>query len=224
MKMKRMLTFVGLLVISLFTSVAAQADNTSKYEYSAHATQLRLDVSWMDYSDFHINGDHIVWSKMGQFVEQIYYGNLKTGQIQQITNYSSRKGKPIVTETATGTFIIWRDTLNFYGIGTPTGGADIFSYKLETKTTTQLNSESGPYFETPTAYKNHVAWATKGEDQKLYYYDLSKGTEQVVGTGRDPVIAGDTLLYNDSKNGLTYYRIRSGESEQMKEDSSLEQV
>jgi antitoxin component YwqK of YwqJK toxin-antitoxin module len=203
-----------MLITTTTNSLSSKASEAIGYTYSDQKTNVKMDSE--DYSKIVTSGYHMVWIEVRGYYEQIFYSNMKTGEVIQITDTKSRKREPVVTETNQGTFIIWADNLNFYGPGKPNEGRDIFSYHLETKLLTQLNQTSGPDFRSPSAYKNHVTWTTYDNTKALYDYDLNSKKESIIGYGVNPIAGSNKIIFTTVEGSLVYYDLKSNEQKAIK--------
>lgn len=194
-----------IITVLVFISVPLQsgyADHT--YSFSDDSTSEELPKGRSAILD-----DHMVWyasDKKGN--RQIFYKNLSSGVLKQITDTDSPKESPAIGVTDSGDpIIIWTDKRNHDDYAALW---DIYSYDLNQNKEKKLNSQVGQHV-LPSINGNYVVWHDL-TSKDMYYYDLVNEQEVYIDKGRYPIVAKNKVLYkNAGDGGLTLYTIHTGE-------------
>jgi beta propeller repeat protein len=149
-----------------------------------------------------VDGDHIVWERRrvtSTFLEgDIFFFDLVSGQTRQLTADDDDEQDA----TISGNHVVWRRVRD--------SGAEIFTYDLASSTTRQLTSD-GTMKLGPRISENYIVW--QQSNNAIYLYDLATGSERQIGTGVQPDISGNRVVWignSTSATAVVVYDIQSG--------------
>lgn len=186
------------LIISCMVPGAAWAEG--KYAFSDQKTATTL-IGGANY----ISGNHLVWT----INNKIFYKNVSTGKVTQVSKTTLRKSTPVVTELASGhVYVLWYEMSQ--------GGAwSLYSRNLNTGTEAKLNGEEGVNNGSVSVDGPYVVWM--GSRYNMYYSDLRQPQEMALGNGRNPVVHGGKIVYKRVNGGLNEFNIATGETRNLLE-------
>ncbi|XEC95253.1 stalk domain-containing protein [Paenibacillus tarimensis] len=213
--MKRVL--YNLLIASLLAVLAAGTGSSpvhgaaeSKYSFSDQVTEMKIepyDSGPKRYSPVHVLGQHLTWSVLEDYHSHIYYMNLQSGEILKLTDDKTYKSNPFAAIINEGPVILW-------GQKNELGGADIWSYNLNTKKKQKRSTSTESTFRFPSAAGNFMAWESHSND--VYVLDLTTGETENIGRGSNLYVRNDVLFYNDFSNGLLFYDFKTKTNQELK--------
>lgn len=157
-----------------------------------------------DATDIVVSGEKFVWLQSdARGVRQVYYGNQVTGEIKALTDSAALKDAPSIH----GSLVVWADKT---GHDPDSMYWDIYSYNVESGKLKKLNDAAGAYANPRTNGKDVVWFDTNGYGE-LFYYDAEASKSLSLGEGRFPVIAGESVLFKNARDGgLSQLSLRSG--------------
>lgn len=126
--------------------------------------------------------------------ERIYYYDLSSKKLEEITSSSMMMGAPrVYTNT-----VVWTTQL---------GGGDIFAYDLNTGEKTKITDSVEDEFDVDI-YENRIAYAKGSFDSDLdiYVYDMSSGVETRITDTPDKLERAPRIY----KNNMAYIRREGG--------------
>jgi hypothetical protein len=132
---------------------------------------------------------------------QLYVKDLATGTAVKVTSSGAAKRNLSIK----GRLVVW-------SVSVAPFHWDVYSYDVQSKQTTKLNSAAGD-FELPTTDGTFVAWGDQLAPNTMYIYDPASGHDRPIGKGLMPKIAAGKVLYkNVSDGGLSLYDLSSGQA------------
>ncbi|MCK4614370.1 MAG: hypothetical protein KAU14_06175, partial [Thermoplasmata archaeon] len=153
------------------------------YNLTTDRVELNITIQGkiLDIDNPDLRGDYIVWEDSRKSESHsiwdkgntdIYFANLKTGKLGQLTTNLSIQEKPKVQ----GDTIIWRDKRS--------GNWGLYAYSISRNKTAVL-CENGSNVNDPEIYGNWVVWES---GSRIYLYNLSKAdweASEAVFTGME---------------------------------------
>jgi len=191
-----------LLVVALIACclVPGAALAEGKYAFSDQKSVTTL-IGGANY----ISGNHLVWT----INNKIFYKNVSTGKVTQVSKTTLRKSTPTVTELASGhVYVLWYEMSQ--------GGAwSLYSRNLNTGAEAKLNGEEGVNNGSVSVDGPYVVWM--GSRYNMYYSDLRQPQEMALGSGKNPVVHGGKIVYKRVNGGLNEFNIATGETRNLLE-------
>jgi len=142
-----------------------------------------------------MSGNRIVWSKRGDYSDDLYMYDITTQKETPICTdqYSDQKNPSI-----SGDKIVWQDDRVL--------SEDIYMYDLTTGEETLICGGDASAQKNPVISGDRIVWMDeRNGDKDIYMYDLANGKESPICTlsGAEwyPSIDGDKIVWEDDRNG-----------------------
>lgn len=147
-----------------------------------------------------IDGRNVVWQDERSGPADIFFADLDTGSIRNLTDSSQWEADPDIS----GSYVVWRD--GYAGIGIH--GMDITTGALFTVTVGHTDISR------PSISGTVVVWADKragGGDWNIYGYDIKNRQEFVIDAApvrqQSPKIDGDYVVWWDYRERIFLYSV-----------------